>query len=69
MDFILNLLFDDEQEKSIVMRQALLARLPVPNDIPEDALNPIIIPPSLTLHEFLGNASGVSVLYISQTVY
>ncbi|KAG0706460.1 hypothetical protein DFH29DRAFT_1022344 [Suillus ampliporus] len=48
----------DGPEKSILARQALLATLPLPADIPDDALNPILIPPPYTLHEFLGNASG-----------
>ncbi|KAG1736902.1 uncharacterized protein EDB91DRAFT_496440 [Suillus paluster] len=48
----------DGPEKSILARQELLAMLPLPADIPDDALNPILIPPPYTLHEFLGNASG-----------
>ncbi|KAG0694093.1 hypothetical protein DFH29DRAFT_1037030 [Suillus ampliporus] len=52
----------DGPEKSILARQALLATLPLPADIPDDALNPILIPPPYTLHEFLGNASGVGAL-------
>jgi hypothetical protein len=42
-------------------RYATLASLPLPADIPDDSLKPIIIPSPFTLHEFLGNASGVSV--------
>ncbi|KAG1819769.1 uncharacterized protein BJ212DRAFT_1267581, partial [Suillus subaureus] len=56
----------DGPEKLILARQALLATLPLPADIPDDALNPILIPQSYTLHEFLGNTSGVSTLYISR---
>ncbi|KAG1778404.1 hypothetical protein EV702DRAFT_1026858 [Suillus placidus] len=48
----------DGPEKLILARQALLATLPLPADIPDDALNPILIPQPYTLHEFLGNASG-----------
>lgn len=48
----------DGPEISILARQALLATLPLPADIPDDALNPILIPQPYTLHEFLGNASG-----------
>ncbi|KAG1768963.1 hypothetical protein EDD22DRAFT_998070 [Suillus occidentalis] len=48
----------DGPENSILARQALLATLPLPADIPDDALSPILIPQPYTLHEFLGNASG-----------
>ncbi|KIK47710.1 hypothetical protein CY34DRAFT_73516, partial [Suillus luteus UH-Slu-Lm8-n1] len=48
----------DGPENSILARQALLATLPLPADIPDDALNPIFIPQPYTLHEFLGDASG-----------
>ncbi|KAG2132859.1 uncharacterized protein EDB93DRAFT_1175670 [Suillus bovinus] len=48
----------DGPEKLILARQALLAMLPLPADIPDDALNPVLIPQPYTLHEFLGNASG-----------
>ncbi|KAH7911887.1 hypothetical protein BJ138DRAFT_1062170 [Hygrophoropsis aurantiaca] len=47
-------------EKCIAARQAILAALPLPPDIPDDALRPIVIPPPNTLHEFLGNASGLT---------
>ncbi|KAG2040259.1 hypothetical protein BDR03DRAFT_915901 [Suillus americanus] len=50
----------DGPEKLILARQALLATLPLPADIPDDALNPILIPQPYTLHEFLGNTSGSS---------
>ncbi|KAG2047742.1 hypothetical protein BDR06DRAFT_943785 [Suillus hirtellus] len=52
----------DGPEKLILARQAFLATLPLPADIPDDALNPIVIPQPYTLHEFLGNTSGVSAL-------
>lgn len=41
-------------------RFELLASLPVPSTVPEDVLKPIIIPAPFTIHEFLGNTSGVS---------
>ncbi|KAG1799380.1 uncharacterized protein HD556DRAFT_1458136 [Suillus plorans] len=56
------LLLGDGPEKLILARQAFLATLPLPADIPDDALNPIVIPQPYTLHEFLGNTSGVSAL-------
>lgn len=37
----------------------MLANLPLPSGIPDDALQPIMIQPPYTLHEFLGNATGV----------
>ena len=51
-------------ERTIAARQALLATLPLPSGIPDDALQPIMIHPPHTLHEFLGNASGVSLFRI-----
>ncbi|KAG1838959.1 hypothetical protein C8R48DRAFT_782258 [Suillus tomentosus] len=48
----------DGPERLILARQAFLATLPLPADIPDDALNPIVIPQPYILHEFLGNTSG-----------
>lgn len=48
-----------EAEESIISRHAILAALPLPVGIPSDALRPILIPPSYTLHEFLASAIGV----------
>ncbi|KAG8217088.1 hypothetical protein J3R82DRAFT_5115 [Butyriboletus roseoflavus] len=45
-------------ERTIAARQAMLATLPLPSGIPDDALQPIVIHPPHTFHEFLGNASG-----------
>ncbi|KIJ63349.1 hypothetical protein HYDPIDRAFT_92430 [Hydnomerulius pinastri MD-312] len=45
-------------DKTIAARQALLAALPLPSYIPDDVLQPIVIPSPYTLHEFLGNISG-----------
>jgi hypothetical protein len=50
----------DEPEHRISARYSILAALPIPADIPDDALKPIIIPAPFTLHEFLGNTTGVS---------
>ena len=41
-------------------RASILTSLPIPADVPDDCLKPIIIPSPFTLHEFLGNATGVS---------
>jgi hypothetical protein len=41
-------------------RYAVLAAIPLPVNVPGDELKPIVIPAPFTLHEFLGNASGVS---------
>lgn len=57
----------DEPEDMINARHAILASLPIPFDIPEDSLKPILIPAPFTLHEFLGNAPGVS-LYIGRDI-
>ncbi|OAX36736.1 hypothetical protein K503DRAFT_857807 [Rhizopogon vinicolor AM-OR11-026] len=59
------LMLGDRPDNSILTRQALLASLPLPVDIPDDALSPILIPPPFTLHEFLGNASGTLKLSLS----
>ncbi|KAN0073785.1 hypothetical protein V8E55_012039 [Tylopilus felleus] len=45
-------------ERTIATRQTILATLPLPSGIPDDALQPIMIHPPHTLHEFLGNVSG-----------
>ncbi|KAH7890074.1 hypothetical protein F5I97DRAFT_1965178 [Phlebopus sp. FC_14] len=45
-------------EKSIAAKQAILASLPLPEGIPDDALQPIVIPAPHSLHEFLSNISG-----------
>ncbi|KIM87329.1 hypothetical protein PILCRDRAFT_3823 [Piloderma croceum F 1598] len=48
----------DEPEHRISARHSILAVLPIPADIPDDALKPILIPAPFTLHEFLGNTTG-----------
>lgn len=52
-------------DRSIAARQAMLATLPLPSGIPDDALQPIMIHPPHTLHEFLGNSSGVGFFRVS----
>ncbi|KIM63747.1 hypothetical protein SCLCIDRAFT_116701 [Scleroderma citrinum Foug A] len=44
--------------KTIAARQAILAALPLPSDIPEDSIEPIVLPASCTLHDFLRNTTG-----------
>ncbi|KAI0695100.1 hypothetical protein C8T65DRAFT_584544 [Cerioporus squamosus] len=46
--------------EKIEARYAVLASLPLPSGIPEDALTPILIPPQYTLHDFIGTTSGVT---------
>ncbi|KLO19613.1 hypothetical protein SCHPADRAFT_817820 [Schizopora paradoxa] len=50
----------DEPVEMDKARFQLLASLPVPSTVPDDVLKPIIIPAPFTIHEFLGNTSGVS---------
>ena len=50
----------EEPQDRIALRHSILASLPVPTGVPDDALKPIFIPPPFTLHEFLGNTTGVS---------
>lgn len=45
--------------EKIDTRYAILASLPLPSDIPEDSLTPILIPPPHSLHDFIGTTSGV----------
>lgn len=40
-------------------RYDILSSLPIPPGIPDDVLNPIMIPSPITIHEFLGNTTGV----------
>ncbi|KAI0668335.1 hypothetical protein C8Q78DRAFT_1046633 [Trametes maxima] len=44
--------------EKIGLRYAILAALPLPSGIPDDALTPIVIPPSHSLHDFIGTMSG-----------
>ena len=41
-------------------RNAILASLPLPEEVPEDMLSPLSIPAPFTLQEFISNLSGVS---------
>ncbi|KAL5533482.1 hypothetical protein ACEPAF_5258 [Sanghuangporus sanghuang] len=41
-------------------RNAVLTALPMPLGIPEDELKPIILPPSMPIHEFLNNTTGTT---------
>ena len=50
----------EEPQDRIAFRHSILASLPVPTGVPSDALKPISIPAPFTLHEFLGNTTGVS---------
>ncbi|KAL5528882.1 hypothetical protein ACEPAG_4856 [Sanghuangporus baumii] len=43
-------------------RNAVLTALPMPPGIPEDELKPIVLPPSMTIHEFLNNTVGNSLI-------
>ncbi|KAI8974237.1 hypothetical protein BD414DRAFT_424545, partial [Trametes punicea] len=44
--------------EKIEARYAVLASLPLPSGIPDDALTPIVIPAPYTLHDFIGTTSG-----------
>ncbi|KAF9018412.1 hypothetical protein BDZ89DRAFT_1073925 [Hymenopellis radicata] len=44
-----------DAEDIIDQRNKFLATIPVPLEAPDDTLKPIVLPSSLTLHEFLGN--------------
>ncbi|KAF9228839.1 hypothetical protein BS17DRAFT_212981 [Gyrodon lividus] len=49
---------DGGAESTIAARQEVLAALPLPSGIPDDALQPIMLPAPYSLHEFLGNTTG-----------
>ncbi|KAL6308643.1 hypothetical protein BKA93DRAFT_725211 [Sparassis latifolia] len=46
--------------QQVASRNAILSALPLPPDIPADALRPIVIPAPYTLHEFLGTTPAQS---------
>jgi hypothetical protein len=50
----------DDPDERLGTRHALLASLPLPNDIPSDSLRPITLPASFSIHEFLGAICHVS---------
>lgn len=53
--------FYNEPEQMIAHRHSILAALPLPAELSaDDTLSPIVIPAPFTLHEFLGNTTGVS---------
>lgn len=56
---------NDDPMPRIALRHSILATLPIPSDIPDDALKPIIIPAPFTLHEFLGNTTGVRISFLN----
>lgn len=53
----------DDPEERLKARHVLLASLPLPTDIPSDALRPITFPAALTIHEFVAAISHVSPLF------
>ncbi|KAJ3859204.1 hypothetical protein EV359DRAFT_4739, partial [Lentinula novae-zelandiae] len=56
----------EEAEDIINARNKLLAALPLPEEAPDDALKPIIIPTSyVNLYEFLASVPGVSFNFLS----
>lgn len=40
-------------------RLQILSALPVPKSIPDEVLNPIIIPPPFSIYDYLAGATGV----------
>ncbi|KAJ3556870.1 hypothetical protein NM688_g1785 [Phlebia brevispora] len=50
---------DAEKPETIIQaRFAILAALPLPPNMPDDTLVPIVIPPPFTIHDFIGTAIG-----------
>ena len=50
----------DDPGETLKSRHALLASLPLPTDIPSDALRPIVIPSTVGIHEFINAICNVS---------
>ncbi|KAG5636338.1 hypothetical protein H0H81_008360 [Sphagnurus paluster] len=48
----------DEPADMVAARNAVLAALPLPDEVPDDTLSPLNIPPPLTLQEFISTLSG-----------
>ncbi|TRM57123.1 hypothetical protein BD626DRAFT_515935 [Schizophyllum amplum] len=70
--------FNSEDPQIIIAaRNKLLASLQLPPEAPEDSLHPILLPPSMTLHEFISSLTPVvrtslvnyRVLYESTTAW
>ncbi|KIO12151.1 hypothetical protein M404DRAFT_19998 [Pisolithus tinctorius Marx 270] len=49
---------DGSAEKTIAARHSILAVLPLPSEIPVDELQPIVLPHSYSLGDFLRNTTG-----------
>ncbi|KIO05607.1 hypothetical protein M404DRAFT_140722, partial [Pisolithus tinctorius Marx 270] len=54
-----SLLLDGSAEKTVAARHSILAALPLPSGIPADELQPIVLPHSYSLGDFLRNTTGV----------
>ncbi|KAI6140412.1 hypothetical protein BKA82DRAFT_4398319 [Pisolithus tinctorius] len=50
-------------EKTVAARHSILAALPLPSGIPADELQPIVLPHSYSLGDFLRNTTGVPTTY------
>lgn len=50
----------DEPADMVAARNAILAGLVLPDEVPADTLSPLSIPAPLSLQEFIANLSGVS---------
>ncbi|KAI5993892.1 hypothetical protein EDD15DRAFT_2263079 [Pisolithus albus] len=48
---------EDGVEKIVAARHSILAALPLPSDIPEEELQPIILPHSYSLGDFFRNTT------------
>ena len=49
----------DDHEERLKARYATLSQLPIPKDMPNDTLLPIVIPPPFTIYDFIGTVTGV----------
>jgi hypothetical protein len=50
----------DEPSDMVKARNAILAAIPLPKEVPDDTLSPLSIPATFTLQEFLSSMSGVT---------
>ncbi|KAI6140420.1 hypothetical protein BKA82DRAFT_4363590 [Pisolithus tinctorius] len=54
---------EGEAEKTIATRHSIFAALLLPSDIPEDELQPILLPHSRSLGDFVRNTTGVRAMF------
>ncbi|KAI0076198.1 hypothetical protein K474DRAFT_1292761 [Panus rudis PR-1116 ss-1] len=49
---------EDDLESRVQARFSILSTLPIPPEMPDDILVPIVIPPPFNIHDFMGSMTG-----------